>query len=221
MNTENYKALINEIQAGGARLVAISKTQPVEKIAELYQQGQRLFGENKVQELVAKHKALPKDIEWHLVGHLQTNKVKQVTPFVHLIHSVDSLKLLAEINKQALAAGRTVNCLLQVHIAAEETKFGLSDNELHDLLRSAEFAAMKNVCICGLMGMATNTGNVAQVEKEFEHLHLLFAEVKKEFFAAQSCFAELSMGMSGDYKLALKHGATLIRVGSLIFGERI
>jgi pyridoxal phosphate enzyme (YggS family) len=215
-----YKLLINEIESFGASLVAISKTKPTEDILQLYSLGQRAFGENKVQELLPKYEALPKDIRWHLVGHLQTNKVKQVAHFVAMIHSVDSLKLLAEINKQAAKNERVIDCLLQIFIAKEETKFGLSDEELWNLLETKEYECMKNIRICGLMGMATNTDNEMIIQKEFAHLHDLFKRVQAQFFSGSPYFTELSMGMSSDYQIALKCGATLVRLGSVIFGER-
>jgi pyridoxal phosphate enzyme (YggS family) len=219
MDLENYKALVKEISAVNARLVAVSKQKTVAEIELLYDEGQRLFGENKVQELVPKYEALPKDIEWHFVGHLQSNKVKQIAPFISLIHSVDSLKLLIEIDKEAQKNERIINCLLQVYIAAEETKFGLSDAELMELIRNREFINLKNIRICGLMGMATNTANGEQVKKEFTYLKNLFQQVRREFFWDKVYFSELSMGMSADYKIALQCGATLIRLGSVIFGE--
>ena len=220
MNTDNYKALLEEIKPTGAKLVAVSKTKPVADILELYNLGQRIFGENKVQEVLQKQPLLPADIEWHLIGHLQTNKVKQVIPFAAMIHSVDSLKLLAEINKQAAKSNRTINCLLQIFIADEETKFGLNEDELHSLLQNDEFKAMQNIRICGLMGMATNTDDEQKIDNEFAGLQSLFIAVKKQYFSGGDYFKELSMGMSSDYKIALKHGATLIRLGSVIFGER-
>lgn len=220
MNIEKYKQLNDEIKTRHATLVAVSKTKPVEDILQLYKAGQKKFGENKVQEMVGKYETLPKDIEWHLIGHLQTNKVKYIAPFVSMIQSVDSLKLLQEINKQAEKNNRTIHCLLQLFIADEETKFGLSREELIELLDSKEFQALKNVQICGLMGMATNTDNEQQIGNEFEGLKKLFDEVKQKFFVNQSSFTELSMGMSSDYKIALQHGATIIRVGSIIFGAR-
>ncbi len=220
MNTEKYKQLIDEIKPFNAKLIAVSKTKPVEDISQLYNEGQRIFGENKVQEMVWKHEALPKDIEWHLIGHLQTNKVKYLTPFVAVIHSVDSIKLLQEINKQAERNNRVIDCLLQISIADEETKFGLSEEELHQLLSSKEFLLLKNIRICGLMGMATNTTDEKKIGTEFSNLKKLFEMVKQKYFAYQSYFKELSIGMSSDYKIALQNGATLIRVGSIIFGDR-
>jgi PLP dependent protein len=220
MSTENYLALNTEIKHYGARLVAVSKTKPVQDILALYNAGQRIFGENKVQELLPKYNALPKDIEWHLIGHLQTNKVKSIAPFVAMIESVDSLKLLEEIDKQAAKNKRTIPCLLQVFIATEETKFGLDESELFALLGSDEYKAMQNISICGLMGMATNTRNETQVAAEFNQLFHLFQKIKKQFFADKPGFKEISMGMSADYKIALKCGSTLVRLGSILFGER-
>lgn len=202
------------------RLIAVSKTKPVEILLDAYNAGQRIFGENKVQELVSKHEQLPKDIEWHLIGHLQTNKVKYVAPFVSMIHSVDSLKLLREINKQAEKSNRIISCLLQFHIAVEETKFGLNISEANELLQSEEFKQMKNVSITGIMGMATFTENIEQVRKEFKRLKTIFDGLKKDYFQTNTSFKEISMGMSGDYQIAIEEGATLIRVGSLLFGER-
>ena len=220
MNTNIYHDITTEIQDYGARLVAVSKTKPVEDIAALYNLGQRIFGESKVQELLVKQAALPKDIQWHFIGHLQTNKVKQIAPFINLIHSVDSFKLLAEINKQALQNNRNVNCLLQMFIADEETKFGLSKEEVLDMLTSSAFTNMKNVHICGLMGMATNTDDELKIAAEFQGLQNFFIELKHSHFSNVEYFTELSMGMSSDYKIALKYGATYIRVGSMLFGER-
>jgi len=220
MDTSNYKAIIEEIKPYGARLVAVSKTKPVEDIVALYNAGQRIFGESKVQELVGKQAALPKDIAWHFIGHLQTNKVKQIAPFINLVHSVDSIKLLAEINRQALQNNRTISCLLQVHIADEETKFGLSRQEVIELLSSCEFAEMQHVHIHGLMGMATNTADEQKIAAEFESLENFFLELKHTRFDGISYFKELSMGMSSDYKIALKFRATLIRLGTILFGSR-
>ncbi len=220
MNTEKYKELTAEIKPFGARLVAVSKTKPAADILELYHAGHRIFGENKVQELVSKYEALPKDIEWHLIGHLQTNKVKYIAPFISLIESVDSLRLLSEINRQAEKYNRVIDCLLQIFIATEETKFGFSVEEIYNLLASPEFAVMKNARICGFMGMATNTVDEVKIDREFAFLQTLFTYVKEKYFAGTPYFKELSMGMSSDYKIALRHGATFIRVGSVIFGER-
>ena len=201
-------------------LVAVSKTHPVEAVMEAYNAGQRVFGENKVQEMVAKYEAMPKDIDWHLIGHLQTNKVKFVAPFVKLIHSVDSLKLLGVINRDACGVNRVIDCLLQVHIAQEETKFGFSDDELMLLLKSNDIKAMPNVRIVGLMGMASLTDNMEQVRAEFAHLRALFDEVKANIFHGCPWFKEISMGMSHDYHIAVDEGSTMVRVGSSIFGQR-
>ncbi|MFZ6001539.1 MAG: YggS family pyridoxal phosphate-dependent enzyme [Bacteroidota bacterium] len=212
--------LIKGNLGSNCRLIAVSKTQPNEKILEAYEAGQRIFGENKVQELVAKYEALPRDIEWHLIGHLQTNKVKFVAPFVSLIHSVDSKKLLDEIDKQAKKINRVVPCLLQIHIAQEETKFGFDRAELMDLLHSGTFGQYTHVRILGLMGMASLTNNQAQVRAEFNGLKQLFDELKKMPLPAFVDLRELSMGMSGDYPIAVQEGSTLVRVGTAIFGER-
>ena len=220
INLEVYQKIKQLANENSAQLIAVSKTKPNESILELYNIGQRLFGENKVQELSAKQEALPKDIEWHLIGHLQSNKVKYIAPFVALIHSVDSLNLLQEINRQAQKNNRTISCLLQIHIAEEETKFGLNEKELKELLSGATYQELQNIRICGLMGMATNTSNEIQIAKEFTHLKNVFDKTKMEFFSDAPFFKELSMGMSSDYKIALQKGATLIRVGSVIFGER-
>ena len=220
MSNENYTNIINELLPYGAKLVAVSKTKPIYAIEALYAQGQRIFGENKVQEMVEKHAALPKDIQWHLIGHLQTNKVKYIAPFVSLIQSVDSLKLLEEINKQAQKNNRVIDCLLQVYIAQEDTKFGLDKEELLDLLSHPSFKSLQNIKICGLMGMASNTDDEVVITQEFQTLNHLFNEIKAKYFIANERFTELSMGMSSDYKIALKQGATLIRIGSLLFGSR-
>lgn len=200
------------------KLVAVSKTKPVELIMEAYNAGQLVFGENKVQEMTEKYELLPKDIEWHLIGHLQTNKVKYIAPFVHLIHSVDSLKLLNEIEKQAQKSNRVISVLLQVFIATEETKFGLDETELNDLINyvNANTEQYKHVKITGLMGMASNTENETQIRNEFKKLKTIFEKLQTSNFKLQT----LSMGMSHDYKIAAEEGSTMIRVGSLIFGER-
>lgn len=197
-------------------LIAVSKTKPISAVEAAYKAGQIEFGENKVQELADKYEKLPKDIKWHMIGHLQTNKVKYIAPFVHLIHGVDSFKLLQEINKRALQNNRTINCLLQIHIAEEETKFGLSSDEVKELLNSDDFKQLNNIMIVGLMGMATNTEDNDQVRKEFASLKCLFDELKK----SQPQFEVLSMGMSGDYPIAIEEGSTMVRIGSAIFGER-
>jgi len=217
----NLTELKKEIDPFDAKLIAVSKTKSNEDIMEAYNAGQRMFGENQVQELVDKYEALPKDIEWHLIGHLQTNKVKYIAGFVRMIHSVDSLKLLIEINKQALKNDRVVDCLLQIYIADEDTKFGLGYDEAIELLRSEEFASLKNIRIVGLMGIATNTKLEKQIADEFQELKVLFDGIKQSFFRKDDSFTEISMGMSGDYKIALEQGSTMIRVGSTIFGGRI
>lgn len=200
-------------------LIAVTKTQALEKIKEVYNVGHKIFGENKVQEMLEKQEQLPKDIEWHLIGHLQTNKVKYIAPFVHLIHSVDSLKLLQEINKQALKNNRIINCLLQIYIANEETKFGLNFKEAEQLLNAKELNELKNIVIIGLMGMATNTDNKVQISNEFKTLKQFF-DAQKHHSTFNIKLQEISMGMSSDYQLAIKEGSTMIRVGSSIFGDR-
>ncbi|MBO9728138.1 MAG: YggS family pyridoxal phosphate-dependent enzyme [Chitinophaga sp.] len=222
INIAAYQQIISELQPFHAQLVAVSKTKPVVDIAAFYEAGQRVFGENYVQELVEKQAVLPADITWHFIGHLQSNKVKFIAPFVHTIHAVDSLKLLQEINKQAAKHQRIIHCLLQVHIAAEETKFGLDEQELQQLLQAyaADPAAFAAVRIAGMMGMATNTTNEAQVRKEFHQLHQLFGSVKTTYFNNEAYFKELSIGMSADYPIALQEGSTMVRIGSLLFGER-
>ncbi|MCG8474816.1 MAG: YggS family pyridoxal phosphate-dependent enzyme [Cytophagales bacterium] len=217
---ENLHAFKQAVCKTSVRLVAVSKTKPVEMLQEAYDAGQRLFGENKVQELAAKHEQLPKDIEWHMIGHLQRNKVKYIAPFVSLIHAVDSLSLLKEINKRAAQNGRIIPVLLQMHIADEESKFGLTAQELRELLQSDVFRSFDNIQVKGLMGMATNTSDKEKVRREFAGLKSLFEELKKEFSATNIDLKELSMGMSGDYEIAVEEGATLIRVGSAIFGAR-
>ncbi len=200
-------------------LVAVSKTKPIPDLILAYEAGQRIFGENKIQEMVEKWEEMPKDIQWHMIGHVQTNKVKFMAPFVSLIHGVDSFKLLKEINKQARKNDRVIDCLLQIHIAEEETKFGLDEEELNNLLASAEFQEMKNIQIKGLMGMATFTDSQNQVKKEFLHLNSIFERLQSDKNALQH-FSTLSMGMSGDYKLAIECGSTMVRIGSSIFGGR-
>lgn len=219
--TDNIKAIKNEIESVDVKLVAVSKTKPNEAILEAYQAGQRIFGENQVQEMVEKYEALPKDIEWHLVGHLQSNKAKYIAPFVSLIHGVDSLKLLIEINKQALKHDRVIDCLLQIYIADEESKFGLGFDEAIELLESQEYTELNNIRIVGLMGIATNTENQKQIKEEFYELKTLFKGIKLSYFKNVESFKELSMGMSADYKIAIEQGSTLVRIGSDIFGERV
>jgi hypothetical protein len=200
-------------------LVVVSKTKPISDLMEAYNAGQRIFGENKIQEMTEKWEQMPKDIQWHMIGHIQTNKVKFMAPYVSLIHGVDSLKLLEEINKQALKNNRIINCLLQIHIAEEETKFGLNEDELKDLLASESFINLKNIKIVGLMGMATFTENQNQIKKEFEHLKSIF-DTKKSLSIVNCKLSILSMGMSGDYQLAIECGSTMVRIGSSIFGGR-
>jgi pyridoxal phosphate enzyme (YggS family) len=221
INKENYHLVLDKVQVAEANLVAVSKTKPKEDIQALYDLGQRVFGENKVQEMVDKQEALPKDIKWHLIGTLQRNKVKYMIEFVSLIHSVDSFKLLKEINKQAKKVNRVVDCLLQFHIADEATKFGLSQEEGAALLASEAYKEMQHVRIVGVMGMATFTSDKEQVGREFETLKRYFERFKQDFFADNESFKEVSMGMSGDYEIALDKGSTLVRVGSLLFGTRV
>lgn len=203
-----------------SQLVAVSKTKPIALLEEAYTAGQRHFGENKVQEMTEKAEVLPKDVHWHMIGHLQTNKVKYLAPYVYLIHSVDSLKLLKEIDKQAAKNNRVISCLLQVYIAKEESKFGLDENELSNLLLGGELSTLPNIRISGFMGMATNTENQEVIRKEFRYLKGLFDHYKKQSLPSNVALKEISMGMSGDYEIALEEGSTLIRVGSAIFGER-
>lgn len=218
----NIKININNFSQNlppSCKLIVVSKTQPLEKIQEAYDAGHRVFGENKVQELVPKAEALPNDIQWHLIGHLQTNKVKYIVPFVHLIHSVDSVKLLEEIHKQAKKIGRVIDCLLQVHIAEEETKFGFSRDEVVTLVNDPALQQLDHINIIGLMGMATFTDDQHQVRKEFQSLKKLFNDLKNKP-SPRVNMRELSMGMSGDYKIAVEEGSTMIRIGTAIFGER-
>ena len=216
----NITALKTELESINVVLIAVSKTKSVGEIMEAYQAGQRDFGENQVQELVQKQESLPKDINWHLIGHLQTNKVKNIAPFINLIHSVDSLKLLQEINKQALKSNRIVDCLLQIYIADEDTKYGFDFDEAIDLLRSEEFLQLQNIRITGLMGIASNTESTKRIHEEFYELSTLMKGLKQTYFADKDFFNEVSMGMSSDYKIAIEHGSTMIRLGSTIFGNR-
>lgn len=220
--TTNYADILKEITAQGATLVAVSKTKPVEAILELYHMGQRDFGENKVQELCEKQAQLPKDIRWHLIGHLQSNKVKYIAPFTHLIHSVDSPKLMHELEKEAAKNQRQLDVLLQIHIAEEESKFGLNEKELIDLLEfyTASPSPWPHLRIRGLMGMATNTDHVEKRRQEFQRLRQLFIFSKQGYLPHRDDFSELSMGMSDDYHLALQEGSTMVRIGSLLFGSR-
>ena len=200
-------------------LVAVSKTKPVADLMQAYEAGQRIFGENKIQEMAEKWEAMPKDIQWHMIGHVQTNKVKFMAPFVSLIHGVDSLKLLEEINKQAQKNDRTIDCLLQIHIAEEETKFGLDEKELDEILKHVQHQEMKNIRIVGLMGMATFTDNQTQIKKEFTYLKSIF-DSTNQLLTSNFQLLTLSMGMSGDYQLAINCGSTMVRIGSSIFGGR-
>lgn len=214
---------IQAIKAGlpeGVRLVAVSKFHPIEALQDAYDGGQRIFGESKVQEMTQKYEALPKNIEWHFIGHLQTNKIKYMAPYVALIHGVDSYKLLAEINKQAAKARRIIPCLLQIHIAQEETKFGFSTEECRAMLEEGQWRQLDHVQIAGVMGMATNTEDETQIRREFSTLSAFFQEIKEAYFKEVSSFKEISMGMSDDYPLAIEEGSTLIRIGSRIFGAR-
>ncbi len=215
-NIISYNNKIN----GNARLIAVSKTKPIEDLQEAYEAGQRLFGENKALEMRDKHEVLPKDIRWHFIGHLQTNKVKYIAPFVELIHSVDSLHLLQQINKEAIKNNRVIDCLLQIDIAHEETKFGLEEAEADELLSSEEFTKLENVRICGLMGIGSITDDKNKTKKEFNNLKEYFLKAKEKFFKSKTYFCELSMGMSEDFEIALQEGATLVRIGSSIFGAR-
>ncbi|MFI5140180.1 MAG: YggS family pyridoxal phosphate-dependent enzyme [Sphingobacteriales bacterium] len=218
---DNIKRLKKETLPINVKLLAVSKTKPAENIQEAYDAGQRLFGENMVQELVEKQEHLPKDIQWHLIGHLQSNKVKYIAPFITMIQSVDSLKLLQEIDKHAEKNKRVIDCLLQIYIADEETKFGLGFDEAIELLRSEEFAALKHIRIRGLMGIATNTDNEKQIKDEYYELKTFFDGIKQSFFRKDDAFDTLSIGMSSDYKVAIEQGSTMIRLGSTIFGERV
>jgi PLP dependent protein len=215
-NLKNIKSTIPE----NVTLVAVSKTKPVQDLMEAYDAGQRIFGENKIQEMTEKWEIMPKDIQWHMIGHVQSNKVKFMAPYVSLIHGVDSLKLLEEINKQALKNNRIIDCLLQMYIANEETKFGLDEIELNNLLASETFKKLKNIRIVGLMGMATFTNNQTQIQKEFLNLKAVFDKIN-QLLTSNFQLLTLSMGMSGDYQLAIECGSTMVRIGSSIFGGRI
>lgn len=217
---QNLQAIQGQLAGTNCQLIAVTKTKPIEDLQQAYEAGSKRFGENKVQEMVEKYEALPKDIEWHLIGHLQSNKVKYIAPFVHLIHSVDSFKLLEEINRQASKHNRMIDCLLQIYIAEEETKFGLSEQEAEALLASPQLGELRNVRIVGLMGMATNTPNTEQLRKEFRGLKAFYDHLKGQISRENVSFNELSMGMSNDYLIAAQEGSTLVRVGSAIFGSR-
>lgn len=216
---ENITDLKDSIP-GHVKLVAVSKTKPNEAILEAYEVGHRIFGENKIQDLCKKYEELPKDIKWHFIGHPQRNKVKFIAPFISLIHGVDSLKLLKVINKEAKKNNRVVACLLQFHIAEETTKFGLNEAEALEMLNSTEFKELENIEIAGVMGMATYTDDLDQVRNEFQTLKNIFTSLKNDYFSEKEAFSEISMGMSGDYELAIEEGSTMIRVGSNIFGAR-
>jgi pyridoxal phosphate enzyme (YggS family) len=217
MNTKNFQKVSETCLKNNAQLVAVSKTRTVNEIKQIYDAGQRVFGENRVQELLEKHEQLPNNVNWHLIGHLQSNKVKYIAPFIALIHSVDSLGLLNEINTQAAKNDRIIECLLQFYIAKESTKYGLDYSEALDLLNSSEYQQMQNIKIVGVMGMATFTDNENQVRSEFKALKNIFDQLKTTFFTNNSDFKEISMGMSGDYELAIAEGSTMVRVGSFIF----
>jgi len=221
MNAEisAYNKIKQELQLKNVSLIAVSKTKPVENILSLYELGQRAFGENYVQELTDKYSALPKDIQWHFIGHLQTNKVKYIAPFITLIHGVDSIKLLQEINKQAEKNNKIICCLLQIYIAQEETKYGLNEDELDNIFGGHELTNLKNIKITGLMGMASFSGNEEAIRNEFRYLKTLFNSYQK-MLTANCQLSILSMGMSADYKIAIEEGSNMVRIGSLIFGER-
>lgn len=216
----NLKEVLDQLPEG-VRLVAVSKFHPNEAIEEAYKVGQRIFGESREQELSTKYETLPKDIEWHFIGHLQTNKVKYIAPYIAMIHAVDSYKLLAEIDKQAAKHNRVIPCLLEIHIAQEESKYGFTFDTCRQMLEEGGWKQLKHVCIAGVMGMGTNTDDEKEVEKEFRSLADFFQSLKQDYFSQTDSFKEISMGMSHDYQIAIKCGATLVRVGSKIFGERI
>lgn len=216
----NLKEVLDQLPEG-VRLVAVSKFHPNEAIEEAYKVGQRIFGESREQELSTKYETLPKDIEWHFIGHLQTNKVKYIAPYIAMIHAVDSYKLLAEIDKQAAKYNRMIPCLLEIHIAQEESKYGFTFDTCRQMLEEGGWKQLKHVCIAGVMGMGTNTDDEKEVEKEFRSLADFFKSLKQDYFSQTDSFKEISMGMSHDYQIAIKCGTTLVRVGSKIFGERI
>ncbi len=219
MNIQNYHSILSQLPEQ-VKLIAVSKTKPVEDIQVLYQEGQRVFGENRAQELKSKYEVLPKDIEWHFIGHLQTNKIKYIAPFVSLIHSVDSFNLLQEINTSAKKVNRIIPCLLQFYIAQEETKFGFDRQECIEMLESEMFKSLRNIEIVGVMGMATFTDEQAQIRNEFKSLHDHFNFLKTNYFKDNFKFKEISMGMTDDYHIAIQEGSTMIRIGSAIFGSR-
>lgn len=222
VNSAAWQAITAELQKDGVTLIAVSKTKPASDIQDMYALGQRDFGENYVQELVDKEASLPKDIRWHYIGHLQSNKVKYIAPFVYLVHAVDSFKLLQEINKQAAKHNRTIKVLLQMHIADEETKHGLDETGIVELVSEYETQAsqLQNIEICGMMGMATFTDDTEKIRAEFKRLEKAFINLRNTFFMHKPAFNTLSMGMSSDYKIAIEEGSTMVRIGSLLFGER-
>ncbi len=216
---DNLKRIEQEIP-NNVKIIAVSKTHPKELIQEVYDFGHRIFGENKAQEMMEKYEALPKDIQWHMIGHLQTNKVKYIAPFVSMIHSVDSLKLLKEIDKEAIKNNRVIDCLLQIDIANEDTKFGMMEKEAIELLSSEDFAQLNKIKICGVMGIGSITEDINQTRQEFKNLKATFLTLKEKFFKKEDYFTEISMGMSSDYDIAIEEGSTIVRIGSLIFGQR-
>lgn len=220
MSVKDNLLKIRQSIPSNVTLIAVSKTKPTEDILEAYQAGQRIFGENKAQEMKEKYALLPKDIQWHMIGHLQENKVKYIVPFVSMIHSVDSLKILLAINKRALLCNRVVDCLFEMDISHEESKFGLSMEELVSILSSEEYKQMENIRICGLMGIGSITEDKEQTRKEFRTLKEMFLEIKQKFFSNSEYFSQISMGMSSDYDLAIQEGSTMVRIGSSIFGAR-
>lgn len=220
MIAENIEKFNEQLTSTHCKLVAVSKTKPIEDLQLAYQAGQRIFGENKSQEMQSKYELLAKDVQWHMIGHLQRNKVKYIAPFVNLVHSIDSVKLIKEIQKEAIKNDRTIDCLLQVYIAKEETKFGFDEKEVITLLESKELLKFDQVNIVGLMGMATNTTDKDQIRSEFKDLKRIFDKIKNSHESSNVQMVELSMGMSGDYQIAIEEGSTLIRVGSSIFGSR-
>lgn len=216
---ENFTALKREVPED-VTIVAVSKTKPREEIMEVYDTGHRIYGESKAQELTAKYKEMPQDIQWHMIGHLQTNKVKYIAPFVQLIHSADSTKVIKTINKEAHKSNRVINCLIQIHIADEESKYGFNERTAEEMINSEAFKQWKNIHISGVMGMATFTNDTTKIEKEFKRLRKFFEYLKSGYFKNKDSFKEISMGMSNDYRIAIDQGSTMIRVGSNIFGKR-
>lgn len=218
--TDNIKEVLNTIPET-VKLIAVSKFHSNEDILEAYNAGQRVFGESKAQELKTKQEELPKDIEWHFIGHLQTNKIKYISSYISLIHSVDSFKLLSNIDKEAKKVNRVIPCLLQLHVAEEDTKFGFTFDEVYKLIEAGQYKELVNIKLVGIMGMASNTDDLIQVQREFKELHNSFLKLKKDFFSGDECFKEISMGMSHDYSIAIQEGSTMVRVGSKIFGDRV